>query len=274
MADHPQSPSRDEMEAALRRLAEKIDFPEAKGLASSVRTTLEEGPLEVSRPSRRIRRGMLGTPSWATVVAAVVALVAGILFVSPAARTAVAELLGLGGIGIRFGESPPAPPEKSPDLRLGSRTTLEEARSRSAFEVLVPGLPEFAEPDEVYYLPDIPGGQVNLLYRPRADLPPTALPDIGMLLSQFPGSVSERDVIGKVIPSETRVESVTVGEVAGVWIEGEPHYHFYLDAEGNNRQESIRLAANTLIWVQGGITFRLESALPKERAIRIASSLR
>lgn len=274
MADRPQSPTRDEMEAALRALAGEIDFPEAKGLASSVRTTLEQSPPPVYRPSRRIGRRVLGAPSWATVAAAVAALVAGILLVSPAARTAVADLLGLGGIGIRFGESPPAPPEVSPDLGLGSRTTLEEARRRASFEVLVPGLPEFAEPDEVYYLPDVPGGQVNLLYRPRADLPPTALPDIGMLLSQFRGSVSERDVMGKVIPSGTRIDAVTVGDVPGVWIEGELHYHFYLDAEGKQRQETIRLAANTLIWVRSGITFRLESALSKEQATHIAASLR
>lgn len=58
------------------------------------------------------------------------------------------------------------------------------------------------------------------------------------------------------------------------WLTGTPHLFWYTDATGAVTMERIRLAGNTLLWSQGGLVFRLESALPRAAALRIAASVR
>jgi hypothetical protein len=70
------------------------------------------------------------------------------------------------------------------------------------------------------------------------------------------------------------VDEVVVNGGSGFWLEGRPHFFFYRDATGAVRQETLRLAGNTLLWQQGEITFRLEAEQSRDAALRIASSLR
>jgi len=49
---------------------------------------------------------------------------------------------------------------------------------------------------------------------------------------------------------------------------------FYRDASGIIQTETLRLAGNTLIWEQDGVTFRLEAQVSREDALRIAASFR
>jgi hypothetical protein len=58
-----------------------------------------------------------------------------------------------------------------------------------------------------------------------------------------------------------------------LWIEGQPHTVLYRDSDGQVREERSRLAANTLLWEQSGLTLRLESSLSKDEAIRIAEGV-
>lgn len=147
--------------------------------------------------------------------------------------------------------------------------TIEQARNRVAFEILVSTVAEAADPDEIYFSNRPPGGQVAFVYRPRPDLPSTADPKVAVLVTQFRGQV-ERESMGKVIGSGTRIEPVTVNGLNGLWLEGEPHFFFYRDERGEVRQETIRLAGNTLLWEVGGVTLRLESGLSKQEALRWA----
>jgi hypothetical protein len=70
-----------------------------------------------------------------------------------------------------------------------------------------------------------------------------------------------------------QVEEVEVAGSPGYWVEGE-HIVSYLDVRGEPMEERSRLAGNTLLWQVGEVTFRLESALSMEEAIRIAESMR
>ena len=92
-------------------------------------------------------------------------------------------------------------------------------------------------------------------------------------MTQFPGDV-DQGFIEKGLGPGTRLESVTVNGRPGYWIEGRPHAFVYRDANGNVRDESYRLAGNVLLWEDGDLLLRLESALSKEEALRIASSVR
>lgn len=57
-------------------------------------------------------------------------------------------------------------------------------------------------------------------------------------------------------------------------IEGEPHEVVITDRNGDFVHDSSRLAGNTLIWTDGDVTYRLESALDGHEAIDLASTLR
>lgn len=174
---------------------------------------------------------------------------------------------------------PPAtPPTATPEslgerFGLGRPVTLTEARAAAQYTVLAPTLPELGQPDEVYFSPLPSGGQVSCVYYPRPGLPVTSATGVGMLLTQFQGAV-EPEFFGKGIGPETRLEQVTVNGGRGFWLEGKPHFFIYRDANGRTTSETIRLAGNTLIWEQNGVTFRLEAALSKDEALRVAASLR
>jgi hypothetical protein len=192
----------------------------------------------------------------------------------PAARTTVAEWLGLRGVEISFVPEAPTPAgtPAGAALRLGRPIGLDEVRARVPFPVLTPSLPELGAPDEVYLDQTVPRGQVALVYRPRPGLPQAAT-GVGLLLTQFRGDV-ERPLAQKGVGPGTSLQSVTVSGTTGFWIEGGPHFFMYRDAAGNIREETLRLAGNVLLWERDGVTYRLESSLPRDEALRIAESLR
>jgi hypothetical protein len=67
---------------------------------------------------------------------------------------------------------------------------------------------------------------------------------------------------------------VTVNGGRGFWLEGAPHQFFYRDPDGSVRPDTLRLAGNTLLWEQGGVTLRLEADLTRDQALRLASTFR
>ena len=106
-----------------------------------------------------------------------------------------------------------------------------------------------------------------------AGLPPTSNPGVGALFTQFQAGL-EPGFFAKGLGPETRLEQLTVNGGRAVWIEGSPHLFYYRDRGGEIRDESVRLAGNVLLWEQEGLTLRLEANLPKDEAVRIASSVR
>jgi hypothetical protein len=66
---------------------------------------------------------------------------------------------------------------------------------------------------------------------------------------------------------------VRVGADPGVWIAGRPHAFAYLDARGQARLETLRLAGNTLLWNHDGVLVRLEAAVSQHMALKIAASM-
>lgn len=239
-----------ELEQALRRLGDSLEFPAQADLAGRVRTRIEHG-----RPARPL------LPAWA---AAVLVLVAVSLLV-PGVRRAAADLLGLDDIRIVLREAPPSIPTGA-GLDIGSPISLAEVRELVDFEVMVPSA--LGEPNEVY----LDRGRVTLLYRPEAGLPEVGDSGVGLLITQFGARLPE--FFGKELGPGSSLEKVTVRGRPGYWIEGEPHLVYLVERSGEVREESGRLAGNTLLWEEGGVTFRLESSLSREEALRVAESLR
>jgi len=272
-----------DLEQALVALASQIDFPDLPDLSPAVGRTLREISTRRRHPLADLRRALRSLlrpallPAWQRVAVAavvVVTVLAGTLVASPSVRRAVAGWLGLRGVKI---ESTPAPTQSlstslGGTLGLGERMSLQEAQSRVSYEILLPSTPGLGEPDEVYLFPGTAGDQVFIIYRARAGLP-QALSGVGLLLSEFRATIDEEFVQKKLVHLGTVVESITVNGGHGYWIEGEPHVIQLIGPDGHPIEETIRLAGNVLLWEQGELTLRIESALSKEEAIRIAESV-
>ncbi|MGH8935160.1 MAG: hypothetical protein ACRDXD_02645 [Acidimicrobiia bacterium] len=239
-----------ELEQALRRLGDSLEFPAEPELAGRVRRRIEH-----RRPAR---------PLLSAWVAAALILVAA-AFLLPGVRRAAADLLGLDDIRIVRREAPPVAPAGA-GLDIGLALSLAEVRERVDFEVLVPSA--VGEPDAVY----LDRGRVTLLYRSEAGLPEVGDSGVGLLINQFGARLPES--LGKELGPGTSLETVTVRGRLGYWIEGEPHLVYLVERSGEVLEESGRLAGNTLLWQEGRVTFRLESALSLEEALQVAESLR
>jgi hypothetical protein len=252
-------PTDDDLEQALIDLGQHVVYPPLAPIDATVRERLRAEPAgPAAWPLQTDVRGL-----WRRLLLALLALAVlagGALAVSPGVRTAVASWFGLQGAVFLYR---PTPPPRSPaplgaPLGLGQRLIL----------------PALGAPDEVY-LEALPHGtQVGLVYRPRPGLPAVAGTRVGLLLTEARGSFGQNPAYFKGLEPGTQVEVTQVNATPAYWLTGKPHLFWYTDATGAVITERVRLAGNTLLWAHGGLIFHLESALPREAALRIAASLR
>lgn len=287
MAEQLRRRSDADLDRALVDLGSRLAYPPTPDLAGAVRarlTTAPAGRVLPRRSERAARRPWpLSMPQMVAMAAVALLLLGfGALALFPGARVAVADRLGLRGVRIFFVEVVPTPgPTPAPvgrGLRLGRRVALGEAREAVPFPVRVPDLAGLGAPDEVYLTQSVPDGMVSLVYRAGPGLPASPYTGVGALLTQFRGETDrdlvEKGLFGKGVPAGTRLEPLKVNGGRGYWIEGGPHSFFvYRAPDGDLEDEEFRLAGNVLLWEQDGLTFRLEAAVPKEEALRIAASV-
>jgi hypothetical protein len=250
------------LERDLQRLGGDLAYPPTPDLGPAVRARI------AARPARR------RLPAGRTLAIALVALaVAGGVAIAavPGIRHSLGDWLGFGSVRIeRVPRLPALPPGPAGgDLGLGRRTTLAAARAHVSFPVLSPT----RRPDEVYLAHSPPGGQVAFVDRPGPGLPRAVGTRAGLLLTEFRGR-QPRTYLAKSLGPGTTAHRVRVSGARGVWISGHPHQFAYLDARGQARAETLRLAGNTLIWRHGDVLLRLEARVSKREALRIAGSLR
>jgi hypothetical protein len=231
----------------LRALGPWLEVAEPADQRAAVRARLAR-----PHPARRLLR------RW---IVAVVAAVVGTVAVVPPARAAVVDTVGdllrVAGIEVRREPTPgglPARPSPLPSVRSAA---LDDARRAALFPVRAPvtlGTPEqvlLADPDKAG-APRV----VTLTYRGGT-----------VRLDEFDGSVSP--AFFKTAPDARWVE---IGGEPGIWLPG-PHAVTYVGRDGVRRTETARLAAPTLIWLAGGVTYRLEGLSTLEEAHAAALSL-
>lgn len=156
-------------------------------------------------------------------------------------------------------------PTPLPLPTLSGATTLEEARSQVVYPIPLPGYPADLGPPDRVYVQEL-GTKVTILVwlEPgRSDL-------ARLVLYYVPdGAIAEKDVGDYKI-----VRKVPVRSYQAYWIEG-PHMLRFYNADKHPEWANGRLIdGHTLVWSQGWLTYRLETALPLGEAIRIAESLR
>jgi hypothetical protein len=252
------------LEARLTALGSALEWPETRDVSGSVRARIEGVRPAARRP--------FPVPSVAFGVAiAIIALVAAALALFPGARQAVADWLGISGIEIRVREDVPTPStsvKSIDDLDLGEEVSLAEAQEAVDFPL------QFHDETDSWpprvFLRKAPAPAVSFVYASGPDLPRSEQTGVGMLLTQFRGRYSP-DLVKKVSATST-VEPVVVGD-GGFWLEGRPHSVLFRDEDGNIYQDRMRLAGNTLIWEEDGVSFRLEADIERDQALQIARGL-
>lgn len=264
--------SEQELDATLAEVGERLAYPHPTRLADAVRARLRQPRADRWWDALRSPRY-----AFAPIVATLAVLALVVVLAVPDARAAAIEFLHLRGIDI-FRAPAIATPAATAVPRAtfaGTLTTLSEARRGADFTVLAPTDGRLGSPDEVY-LGKSPNGThdvVTLVYTSRPGIPVSREAGVSALVVEFRGRVDE-GLFGKVAGAGTRIEDVTVNGGKGFWIEGEPHLFFYRDESGNIWNETLRLAGNTLLWEQDGVTFRLEAPVTRDDALRIAASFR
>jgi hypothetical protein len=93
-----------------------------------------------------------------------------------------------------------------------------------------------------------------------------------MLVIEFRGQSTP--FILKLIGVGTRARRVRLGADRGVYLEGAPHELIFLDARGNARTDTVRLAGNVLLWQHGPLIVRIEGSRSLRDALALARSLK
>jgi hypothetical protein len=274
MSERPEPPGagQPDLEAALRRLAEQVEVPPQPDYATRVRARIDAGAGRRPAPDARPSWG-----SWKTVhplAAAAIGLlvIVAVVLSVPASREAVADLFGLSGVQVRPLPTPAPSPRATIDeaLDLGEPVSLAEARRRMPFTVALPA--ELGAPDTVYVRQDQGLDSVSLVYRPRSGFPPAFDTRVGLLLSEYAGSATP--YFEKFVDGGSGVTRVTVNDRWPGLYFPLPQQVLVRDPRGVVHEDQPRLAAPTLVWVQGSVTYRLESRIDQARALGVAASLR
>lgn len=251
---------------ALRALGSRLRSEPTADLAPGVAARLVEPARVGARARWRIA---------AVVAAALLVVSAAAVAGTPRLRDAVRDWLA-DAVGVdaqQVDRLPPTVPVNAiPGLGLGRRADVAEAER--LLRGPLPRSDSLGQPDLIFAGPVGAGVSVTLLWRASDDLRAAPdLPAVGALLTLAP----PRDAgdpwrIGKSLGPGSRavfVDLATSPRTEGVWIEGAAHAVTMRDG----RIETFRLAANVLIWRVGDRVYRLESALDRDSAVEIASTL-
>ncbi len=258
----------DATESELRALSPRLDVPPAAEQAAVVRR-LEEQRLEEqrraarrpgSRQRRRPLRGHAGRilyPRWRAALIVVLTVVA-LAVAIPQSRAAIAHVLRLDGVELR--QAPGPSPAAHPSLPGEQRMTLEQARQRVTFPILVPA--KLGQPAAVTVSD---GGRVATLSYDRT-------PYGQVRLDEFAGHLDQ--VYFEKFVQVGNATEVRVNGVKGLWVAG-PQEVIYVRSDGMIVQSSARLTTgSTLIWGTPRVVLRLEGGFSKAAALAVAASAR
>jgi hypothetical protein len=252
-----------DFEAQVRAIASRTEYPRTPDIAGSVTARLRSSthPRFISKAA-----------AWSLTV--VLILISSLMLIPPA-RAAILEFIQVGVVRIfRTGATPEAPsitvpitatPAITPQPwipileALAGDMTLEEAQEKVDYQILLPSYPsDLGEPDRIF-VQDAQGAMTILVW-----LDPQEPDQIQMSLHFLP---PESWAIKKVEP--TVIEETSVNGQYAVWTTGP----YPLRLENGNIEFLRMIEGHVLIWKNGTITYRLETALPLEEAIKIAESL-
>jgi len=176
----------------------------------------------------------------------------------PQSRAAIAHVLRLDGVELH--QAPGPSPAPHPSLPGEQRMTLEQARQRVAFPILVPA--KLGQPSAVTVSD---GGRVATLSYDRT-------PYGQVRLDEFAGHLDQ--IYFEKFVQVDRATEVRLNGAKGLWVAG-PQEVVYVRSDGTIAQASARLTTgSTLIWGTPRVVLRLEGGFSKTAALAVAASAR
>jgi hypothetical protein len=136
-------------------------------------------------------------------------------------------------------------------------TTLAAARARAQFDVRLPAYPpDLGSPLRVYFQDLDFAQQVILVY------------------SDFALYEAENAIYHKSVDGATVIEEVEVDGRSALWLSGVSHLVEIQNPSGATDFRFLRIVrGNVLAWEGDDVTYRIETALPLDEALRIAESI-
>ncbi|HWR67264.1 MAG TPA: hypothetical protein VN364_14195 [Bellilinea sp.] len=251
-------------EERLMQLTPAFPYPPTPDIAKGERLRLDQ-KRSSKIPRRRLAMGL----------AVLFIALAAAVWISPV-RAQILDWFRIGSVKIFLFEPTPTPTEAistgtpapiaTPTflesiLDLAGETTLQEAREQADFTVALPSYPaDLNDPDRVF-VQQFGGPVVTLVW-----MDPIQPEKVRMTLSE---SNSEKAVFEKINP--TSLQETQVNDNPAVWVDSD-----YLLIMRNGEATFTRMIdqGQTLIWTNGEITYRLETEVDLQTAIRIAESIR
>jgi hypothetical protein len=259
---------RELFERQLLSLSKRMAYPRTPDVAGSVMRHLHRQPRFPSRPF-----------AWSLTV---LLILCSSLMLIPSARAAILEFIQIGVVRIfRTEPTPVAPPNQEfpstltpmtatpyitaepliPILEsLAGEMTLEEAQQIVDYPLLLPTYPPDLGPPDRVFVQDADGDMTILVW-----IDPQQSDEVLMSLHFIPpGSWA----VKKVNP--TLIQETTLNGQRAIWAIGPYPLRF-----SNGDLDFVRLVdGHVLIWAEGEITYRLETNLSLEEALKIAESLK
>lgn len=279
-----------ELELALRALGPALAWPSpatdaAIDPAARARRRIESDDVRAARwpwkrgPARRPLSSSIGLAAAAVLVIAAIAAAIGLGLPgiritptsSPIATAPSVAPSPSSGSGVAPSATLGPTPTVGPlgwTLGLGDPVAVDTAATVVDIPVRLP--PASNGPPTAAWLID---GRLSLVWPAGPSLPTLREPGIGLILSEFRGSL-DAGYFQKITGPQTTIETVRVGDSTGYWISGTPHEIVFVNANGDPVFDSRRIVGDTLLWTDGEVTLRLESSLDRDAAIALAESLR
>ena len=267
-----------EFENQLRSLANGMEYPRTPDIAGRVMTRLRHFDRLSAAPSTRPRFG-LNRLAWSLTI--VLVLLSSLMLIPPV-RAAVIEFIQIGIVRI-FPQSveptpeaittatprnitpPIATPGESSSLlipfldQIAGETKLANAQQTAPYPILLPTYPpNLGQPNHVY-VQDANGTMTILVW-----VDPQQSERVTLSLHFIPAGHWAISKFGPVVVQETEVD----GQPA-VWAVGP----YPLVMRNGDIQVERLVDGHVLIWADEDMTYRLETGLSLEEAVRIAESL-
>ena len=260
-----------EMDDLLRRAARAFAYPRTPPIAPAVMARLREaGPPPAGFWAAGLLEAVRGW-WWRPVPRIAVAVLIGALalvgaaLAFPQTREALAEFFGLSHVRVEEGPAlGPPPPVLSPES-FARPSGLESAQEAVDFPLRFPTRDGLRLHPDTVYLQGEPAREPGI-----APVVIFVFEDEGLDLYQ-----TRAGFFGKGGPDPSLINEIELGGHPALWIDEGGHIASLLDEQGRVVVESRRTVERaTLLWEETGITYRLETSLSQEEAIRLAESLR
>jgi hypothetical protein len=261
-------------EKQLSSIAKALDYPRTPNIADSVMKRLSDRGAGDRGEGRFVSRRL----AWSLTV---LLILFSSLMLIPPARAAIIEFIQIGIVRIFRAEPTPvtppqqefpsttAPPTATPVStseplipileRLAGELTLAEAQQTVDYRILLPSYPpDLGKPDRVF-VQDADGDMTILIW-----IDPQHPTQVLMSLHMIPPGSWAVDKMDPALVQET-----TVNGQRAIWAVGPYPIRF-----SNGNLDYVRLInGHVLIWTDGEVTYRLETELDLDEAIKVAESL-